>query len=77
MAGDDDSPSGAGDDFHGVEVGEDGDIRVTLHFFYQAGLYLGAGVVFMMQDAELGMPAFAVQVELSVLLFIEVHPPIG
>ena len=76
MAGNDDAQVVLGDNLYGIEVGEDGDVRVTFHFFNQAGLNFSTGIVFMMQDAELRVTAFAVQVKLSVFFFIEVYTPL-
>ena len=76
MAGNDDAQVVLGNDFYGIEVGKDGNVRVTFHFFYQAGLDFSSGIILMMQDAELRVPAFTVQVKLSVFFFIEVYTPL-
>ena len=51
------------------------DIRIVAHGFHQSALNFGSGVVGMVEDAEFGVSAFAVQVELAVLLLVEVHTP--
>ena len=43
---------------------------------HQATLNLGSCVVSMMQNAELRVAALAVQVELTLLVAVEVHPPL-
>ena len=65
-----------GDDFHSIEIGEYGDIGMLLHSFNQAGLYLCARIVLVVQDAELGVAAFLMQVEFSTLFLVEVHSPL-
>ena len=49
-------------------------VGVSLHLLYKRGLYLGAGVVGVMQDAELGVAPLTVQVELPVGIPVEFHP---
>ena len=65
-----------GNDFHGIEMREDGDVGVCLHGFYQAGLDFGTRIVLVVKDAELRMAAFLVKVELSVFFLVEVHSPL-
>ena len=64
------------DDFHGIVVGEYRDVGVLFDGFDEAGLYLRARVVLMVQDAELRVAALAVQVEGAVLLLVEVDAPL-
>ena len=75
VARDDDAQVVLGDDFHGVVVGEDGDVGVTADGLDEAGLNLGAGVVLVVQDAELTVPPLLVQVEGAVVALVEVHAP--
>ena len=63
------------DDFHGVMVLEHGDVAVVPHGFHQPALYLETGVVGMMEDAEVAVPALPVQVVVAVLVLVEVHTP--
>ena len=64
------------DDFHGEVVFLDVYIGIGAHGSHQSALNFGPGVVGMVQNAELGMSALAVKVEPSVLLLVEVHPPL-
>ena len=54
----------------------DVDVLMGAHGADKAFLDLEAGVVGMMEDAELGVPPFAVQVERAVGAAVEVHPPL-
>ena len=45
-------------------------------FLHQSALNLEARVVGMVQDAELGVTALAVEVKLAALLLVEVHAPL-
>ena len=65
-----------GDDFDGEVVLLDGDVRVVAHCLHQSALYLGTGVVGMVEDAELRVPALTMQVELTVTLLVEVNAPV-
>ena len=51
------------------------DVGVLLHCFHQSALDLGSGIISMMQDAELRMAAFPVEVELAVCFLVEVDAP--
>ena len=64
------------DDFHGKVIFEQRNIRVAAHCFNQAALYLEAGVIGMVEDTELGVSAFAMQVKLPVFFLIEIHAPL-
>ena len=64
-----------GDDLHGEVVLLDLDVRITAHGLHQSTLDFGTRVVGMMEDAELGMSALAVQVEGAIFLLVEVHTP--
>ena len=44
--------------------------------FHQSALDLKTGIIGMVQDTELGVTAFAVQVKLSVFFLIEVNAPV-
>ena len=63
------------DDFHGKVVFQHFNVGIAAHGFHQSALYLGSGIVGMVEDAEFGVSAFAVQVEIAVLLLVEVHAP--
>lgn len=39
-------------------------------------LYFGAGIVFVVENAEFRVPSFAVQVELAFFIFIKIHSPV-
>lgn len=54
---------------------KDRNVRMFLYRPYQAVLYFRAGVVFVVQYAEFGMPAFSMQVEVSLFVFIKINPP--
>ena len=51
-------------------------IGIAAHGVHQSALYLGSGIVGMVQYAELRVPAFTVQVERTVGLTVEVHSPL-
>ena len=51
------------------------DVRVVLHRFHQSALYFKARVVRVVQDAELRVSAFSVQVVVSIGLLVEVDAP--
>ena len=64
------------DYLHGEVVLLNVDVGAGAHRSHKAALYLGARVVGVVQDAELGVSALAVQVELAVLLAVEVDAPL-
>ena len=64
-----------GDDFHGKVVFQNRDVRMAAYGFHQSALDFKTCVVSMVQDAELRMSAFAVQVEVSLFVFVEVYAP--
>ena len=64
------------DDFHRKVIFQHFDVGVLPDGFHQPTLYLGSCVVGMMQDAELGVTAFSVKVELSVFFLVEVDAPL-
>ena len=72
----DDAQVVLGNDFDGEMVFEYRDVGVLLHRIDEAGLYLGTGVVFVMQDTELGVAALPMKVKLAVLLLVELHAPL-
>ncbi len=64
-----------GDDLHGAVMVVDVDVIGVLYAAHQGLLDCGAGVVGVVQDAEFGVSALAVQVEGAVLLAVEVDAP--
>ena len=64
------------DDLYGEVVFEHLNLRIVAYGVHQAALYLKTGVVLMVEDAELGVAALAVQVEGTVGLFVEVDAPL-
>jgi len=64
-----------GDDLHGEVVVEYRDVGGVAYAAHQSLLDGGSGVVCMVQDAELGVASFAVQIEGAVFLAVEVHAP--
>ena len=75
IAGDDNAQVVLRNDFHRKEIGKYGDVGVLLHGFNQAFLYLRTRIVLVVQDAEFRVSAFFVQVEFSVIFFVEIHSP--
>ena len=65
-----------GNDFHGEMVLLHLNVFTGTYGFHQSTLYLSTRIVGMVQDAELGVTALAVQVELSIVLTVEVHTPL-
>ena len=65
-----------GDDLYGKVIFLDGDIGIAFHGFHQPALNLGTRIVGMVEDTELGVATFTMQVEGAVLFFIEVHAPV-
>ena len=49
---------------------------MIFHCLDEAALYLEAGVIGMVEDTELGVSAFAMQVKLPVFFLIEIHTPL-
>lgn len=76
MSGYDDSQVMLSDDLDRKMVFKYRDVRVPFYRLYKAGLYLCSRIVLMVQDTELGMAAFAVQVEFAVLVLVEMHAPV-
>ena len=64
-----------GNDFNGEVMFKYIDVRRILHSFYKAVLNLESCVVGMVQDTELAVAAFAVQVETTVGVLVEIHAP--
>ena len=75
LSGDGNSQMVLGDDFDGEMFLKDGDVGVLSDGLDEAVLDFGTGVVLVMEDAELGVTAFAVQVEFAFFVFIEVYTP--
>ena len=67
MAGDDNSQMMLGNDFYRIVICKYGNIGMSFYRFYQAGLYFSSCIVFVVQDTELGMASFFVEVEFSIL----------
>ena len=65
-----------GDNLHGEMVLLDGDVGTVAHCLHQSALYLGSCIILVMQDTKLRVTAFAMEVELTVLLPVEVHTPL-
>ena len=74
-AGDADAEVMLRDDLYGKVVLQYLDVGIAAYGFHESALYLGPCVVGMMEDAELGVSAFPVEVELAVLLLVEVDAP--
>ena len=72
VAGYNDAQVVLGNDFYREEICEYGDIGML---FYGFVLYFRACIVFVVQDAELRMSAFFMQVEFPVVFFVKVYPP--
>ena len=64
-----------GDNLYGKVVLLDFYVGVVPDSLHQSALYLGTCVVGVVQDAELGVPSLAVEVEVAVLLAVEVNTP--
>ena len=65
-----------GYDFNGEEIFKHVDVGVTFEGAHETLLDFGAGVVGVVQDAELRVSALAVQVELTVFLAVEINAPL-
>ena len=65
-----------GENLDGKVVVEDVDVLVGAHCLNERGLYLMPRVVGMVQDAELRVSAFAMQVELAFLVLVKFHAPL-
>ena len=63
-------------DFNGKLVLNHFDVRMPLYGFDQAVLNFCSRIIFMVKNAEFGMPSFAVQVKFAFLVFVEVYPPL-
>lgn len=74
MAGDDNSQMMLGNDFYRIVICKYGNIGMGFYRFYQAGLYFSSCIVFVVQDAELGMASFFVEVEFSILFLSKSTP---
>ena len=75
MAGDNNSQMMLGNDFYRIVICKYGNIGMGFYRFYQASLYFSSCIVFVVQDAELGMSSFFVEVEFSIFFFIKIHSP--
>lgn len=74
MAGDDNSQMMLGNDFYRIVICKYGNIGVSFYRFYQASLYFSSCIVFVVQDAELGMSSFFVEVEFSIFFLSKSTP---
>ena len=63
------------DDFHRKMIFEHCDVGMVAHSFNQPTLYLKAGVICMVQDAEFRMSAFTMKVEVAIVLLIKINAP--
>lgn len=63
-----------GNDFYRIVICKYGNIGMGFYRFYQAGLYFSSCIVFVVQDAELGMASFFVEVEFSILFLSKSTP---
>ena len=63
------------DDFHGKVLLLDIDVGALAHGLHQSALNLSAGIVGVVKDAEFGVAALAVQVEVALAVLVEVHSP--
>ena len=53
------------------------DVLVGFHGLYEALLYFGTGIVFMMQNTKFGVAPFAMQIKVAVFVFVEVYTPVN
>ena len=58
MTGDDDTQMVLSNDFYCIMIGKNRNIGVGFYSLDEACLYFCAGIVFMVQDTELGMSSF-------------------
>ena len=65
------------DNLHREMVFLHSDVGAGAYGSHQPALYLGSRVVGMVQDAELRVSAFAMQVEVAIILAVEVHAPLN
>ena len=65
-----------GDDLHSKVILQHIDERIAAYCFHQSALYLGAGVIGVVQDAKLRVTALAVKVVLPLGVLVEVHSPL-
>ena len=64
------------DNLHSEVVFLDVDIRIIAHSLHQSTLNLCTRIVSMVQNAELRVPAFTMQVEVAILLAVKVDTPL-
>ena len=60
-------------DFYGKVVFEYRNVGISFHSFDKSSLNLEAGVVGVVKNSELRVAAFAVKIESSVVVLVEVH----
>lgn len=65
-----------GNDLDGKMVFTDVNVGMVFDGFHESTLYLSTGVIGMVEDTELRMTAFAVEVELTIALFVEIDSPV-
>lgn len=75
LAGDGDTQMVLRQYFNCKMIFKDSDVRMLLDRLYQAVLYLGTRIILMVKDAEFGMAAFTMQVEVPFFIFIEIDTP--
>ena len=64
------------DDFYRKVVVQDVDVGMPAHGLDETLLDFRARVVLVVQDAELGVPALAVQVKVAALVLVEIYTPL-
>ena len=65
-----------GDDLHSEVVLLDDDVRTCAHGLHQSSLDLCTSIVGMMKDAKLRVSALTMEIERTIFLAVEVHPPL-
>ena len=75
MAGNDNSQMMLSNDFYRIEIAEYSNVGVFLDCFNQTGLNFCAGIVLVVEDAELRMSTFPMQIKFSVFFLVEVYSP--
>ena len=61
---------------NGEMIFDNCNIGMPLYGSDKTVLYFGAGIVFVVENAEFRVPSFAVQVELAFFIFIKIHSPV-
>ena len=63
-------------DFNGKMILQHRNVRMPSHGFHQPALDFESRVVSMMQDTEFRMAALTMQIEVTLFILVEVHPPL-